>query len=172
MLWEGDDGGYNYRDKANDEYRRQRNDVQTCQSGNANYCSYATLHPVETALFIGTTLVGGATVESFILGGGAVGAYDALLWKASSLCISNPIYRILIGEVGELSNTDKSVSDDAFVRYDPIKFDSSIDEVGLLTEFSSDGRLWMTKFKYVKDIMNPIDLETILYRKIFGQNPI
>jgi len=113
MLWEGDDGGYNYRDNANDEYRRQRNDVQTCQSGNANYCSYATLHPVETALFVGTSLGGSAALETFVLGGGAIGTYDALLWKAGSLCISNPICRILIGEVGELSTTDKSVSDDA-----------------------------------------------------------
>ena len=64
------------------------------------------------------------------------------------------------------SNAECSdIADNAFVKFDPTKYDSSIDEMGLLTEFSKDGRTWLTQFKYAKDIVNSQNLETILYRK-------
>jgi hypothetical protein len=56
------------------------------------------------------------------------------------------------------------ISDDAFVRFDPIRFDSAINRDGLLTEYS-DGRIWLTKYGYIKDIINPKDLESVLYRQ-------
>ena len=98
----GDNGGYNYQDKANDEYRKPRNDVQTCQSGNADYCSYATLHPVETALFVGTTLGGGTSVETFVLGGGAIGTYDALLWRIGKILSNLTAWEL--NRIGSRSN--------------------------------------------------------------------
>ncbi len=58
----------------------------------------------------------------------------------------------------------KPIPDEAFVRFDPAKADASIDGSGLRTRFSN-GRIWLTKFKYVKNIAQPEDLETILYRK-------
>jgi RHS repeat-associated protein len=62
------------------------------------------------------------------------------------------------------SSPYKPIPDDAFVRFDPSEFDSSISASGLQTRYSN-GRIWLTKFKYVKNIINPRDLETILYRR-------
>jgi RHS repeat-associated protein len=57
------------------------------------------------------------------------------------------------------------VTDDSFVRFDPVKFDQSIGSRGILISFFKDRKIWLTKYKYVKDISDPKALETILYRQ-------
>jgi len=46
QAWQGDGGNYTWRDKAHDEYVRQRNDALKCQGGKDTYCSYGELHPL------------------------------------------------------------------------------------------------------------------------------
>jgi hypothetical protein len=60
------------RDAAMAEAER---DKYRCAAGNANYCSG---DPVEIITFTGIMLVGGATAETFILGGGVAAATEAV----------------------------------------------------------------------------------------------
>ena len=48
-----------------------------CEAGNENYCPTIQTHPGEVIVFGVTGLVGGAALEAFILGGGAVSALEA-----------------------------------------------------------------------------------------------
>jgi hypothetical protein len=63
----------------------------------------------------------------------------------------------------------KVIPDGAFVRFDPTKVREGISNSGVQTKFFGDGKVWLTKYKYVKDISNPADLETILYNKKIQQ---
>ena len=57
------------------------------------------------------------------------------------------------------------IPDDAWVRFDPSEWDSSIDSVGVKKRFFEDGRVWLTKYSDVKDVTNARELETKVYRK-------
>lgn len=63
------------------------------------------------------------------------------------------------------SKNPMGISDDAFVRFDPLEFDSSIDDLGIQKRFFADEKIWLTKYGDIKNIKNASDLETILYRK-------
>ncbi len=58
-----------------------------------------------------------------------------------------------------------SISDGAFVRFDPAAFDGSINAGGIQTRYFSDGKIWLTKYEDIKNITNASDLNTVLYRK-------
>jgi hypothetical protein len=58
-----------------------------------------------------------------------------------------------------------AISDDTFVRFDPSQFDSSIHELGVQKRFFEDGKVWLTKYGDIKHIVDPADLETVLYRR-------
>lgn len=58
-----------------------------------------------------------------------------------------------------------SIADDAFVRFDPTPFDGSIDAGGIQSRYFSDGKVWLTKYRDIKNITNASDLDTVLYRK-------
>jgi RHS repeat-associated protein len=69
-----------------------------------------------------------------------------------------------------LCKVNKSeISDENFVRFDPVKVRDSITKSGIQTKFFADKKVWFTKYKYVKDVTNPSDLETMLYRKNLQQ---
>jgi RHS repeat-associated protein len=70
-----------------------------------------------------------------------------------------------IGEVGGITKASKSIPDDAFVRFDPSKYDKSISELGIQKRFLNDEKIWMTKYGDIKNVKNAKELETILYRK-------
>ncbi|MCG5055327.1 MAG: RHS domain-containing protein [Myxococcales bacterium] len=57
------------------------------------------------------------------------------------------------------------ISDDAWVRYDPSVYDSSIEEFGIKKSYFEDGRVWLTKYRDVKEVANARELEQKLYRK-------
>jgi RHS repeat-associated protein len=52
----------------------------------------------------------------------------------------------------------------SFVRIDPIQFDTSIKDLGLLTRYSN-GKIWLTQYQYVNTISKSSQFETILYRQ-------
>lgn len=58
-----------------------------------------------------------------------------------------------------------TIPDEAFVRFDPTKFDSSISELGMQSRFFADGKVWLTQYQYVKGVEDAALLETILYRQ-------
>jgi hypothetical protein len=51
------------------------------------------------------------------------------------------------------------------VRFDPIPFDSSIEELGIQLRFFKDRKIWLAKYGDAKLINDPRSLETVLYRK-------
>ena len=63
-----------------------------------------------------------------------------------------------------------NISDEAFVRFDPKWTTNSILENGIQSKYFSDGKVWFTKYKYIKDIMDPKQLETILYNQKLWPN--
>jgi RHS repeat-associated protein len=63
------------------------------------------------------------------------------------------------------STSTQNIPDNAFVKFDPIRSDNSINKMGLQTSFSEDGRLWLTQNQYAKNITNPLELNTMLYRQ-------
>jgi hypothetical protein len=60
-----------------------------------------------------------------------------------------------------------SIADDAFVSVSPSKYDSSIDELGLLTSYGQESskRIWFTKYGDIKNVTSATDFEKMLYRK-------
>lgn len=62
-------------------------------------------------------------------------------------------------------STTSDITDEAFVRFDLTKVRSSISDSGIQTQYFADEKIWFTKYKYVKDITDPTNLETILYNK-------
>jgi hypothetical protein len=79
---------------------RQTTERNQCKAGNKLHCSYAENHPVETATFTATALIGGPLVEEIAFGGGLAGATDWALWRAGLSCISNAICRTVTGMAG------------------------------------------------------------------------
>jgi hypothetical protein len=66
---------------------------------------------------------------------------------------------------GRIAGKGVRIADDAFVRFDPASFDKSIDSSGILQRYFGDNKVWLTQYKYVKEITDPKSLETILYRQ-------
>jgi hypothetical protein len=64
------------------------------------------------------------------------------------------------------------IPDEAFVRFDPEWTTNSILENGIQSKYFSDGKVWFTKYKYVKDIIDSKQLGTILYRQNLWPNVI
>jgi hypothetical protein len=64
-----------------------------------------------------------------------------------------------------LLSREIGIADDAFVRFDPSRFDHLIDEQGLLTSVTSDGKIWLTRYSDVSGITSASDLETVLFRR-------
>ena len=56
------------------------------------------------------------------------------------------------------------IADNAFVKVDRSSADSSMTELGLRTSYSG-GRIWLTQYQYVKEISDPEEFETILYKQ-------
>ena len=84
---------------------KKENEKRKCKAGNERYCSYAENHPVETVAFLTVGLVGGPLVENFILGGGAAGATDWLVWRAGLSCIRSAFCRWGTGMAGGTGGT-------------------------------------------------------------------
>ena len=68
-----------------------------------------------------------------------------------------------------ISAASKVIPDEAFVRVDPVKVRGSIANSGIQTQFFADEKIWLTKYKYVNNISDPADLETVLYNKNIQQ---
>jgi hypothetical protein len=58
---------------------------------------------------------------------------------------------------------DEEPADDDFVRFDPTRFDPSINELGV--RLGASGYVWLTKYSDVKDVKRTIDLEQMLFRQ-------
>lgn len=71
-----------------------------CQAGNTSYCSYGEQYPAEVASFVATSLVGGATAEAYVLGGGLAATTESVEWNAGVACLKNAVCRLLTGAVG------------------------------------------------------------------------
>jgi len=63
------------------------------------------------------------------------------------------------------SHSILEISDEAYVRFDPVMFDKSIQELGIQARFFRDGKIWLTKYGDVKNVINAKDLEMLLYRR-------
>jgi N-acetylmuramoyl-L-alanine amidase CwlA len=57
------------------------------------------------------------------------------------------------------------IPDDAWVRYDPTVYDGGIGKDGVELRFFDDNKVWLTKYKDVKNVKSARSLETKLYRK-------
>jgi len=182
MAWEGDSGGCNefnrcLKEKQDLVILESRKNELKCNTGSDAYCSTAIHHPAEVIAFTAAGLVAGPVVEEFITGGGAASAIDAAGAALQSgydklvyTCLLSDACRQFTGMAGGAGAGGETIPDNAFVKYDPVNSDKSIDENGLLTSYSG-GQTWLTQYKYVKDITNPADLETILYRKNLWADP-
>jgi len=58
-----------------------------------------------------------------------------------------------------------SLDDAAFVRFDPVEANASIEQLGLQTRFFEDQKIWITRYQSVKGTGDAADLETMLYRQ-------
>jgi hypothetical protein len=95
----------------------------------------------------------------------AVGANVAI---PALKAIAAPVARIISrGGASSVANIAESaaISDDAFVRFDPSKFDASISGNGILSNMFTDNKVWLTKYGDIKNVSSASDLETMLYRK-------
>lgn len=69
---------------------------------------------------------------------------------------------------GELEH----ISDDAFVRFDPTEFNTSISELGIQKRFFEDKKVWLLRYKDAKKIFQSADLEKVLYRQNLWKSQI
>jgi hypothetical protein len=86
---------------GNEAIIEKQSHERKCAAGNKNYCSG---NPVEIATFVGISLIGGATLEAFILGGGVAAMVEALPSLAENsfrqvaiMCLKNPLCARAIG---------------------------------------------------------------------------
>src|SRR5690606_12227088 len=65
------------------------------------------------------------------------------------------------------TSTYHNAVDDKFVVVSPSKYDTSINEFGLMTSYSQEKtkRIWFTKLTDISHIVNADDFETALYKQ-------
>lgn len=99
-------GGCNITQKTKDDDARKlallEKDVakRKCEAGNENYCPTIETHPGEVVGFAAVGLIGGAALESFILGGSGAAAAETAFWKAAQSCIGSAVCRWVTGMAG------------------------------------------------------------------------
>ena len=89
-------------------------------------------------------------------------------WKLVDQQLSSGMISLGIGgikTVGPSIAPIHALPTEAFVRFDPTWAKESILENGLQTKYFVDNKVWFTKYKYVKHVVNPTELETMLYNQ-------
>jgi|GEM_PF-5745563 len=133
--------------------------------------------------FVGSTMLtgftggvgsqAGADLQSRHWSGARSYAVSGSVGAAGSLAIGGAFVglgRLFDGPAGVpsldgVNPDDWFISDNAYVRFDPSRYDKSIADSGLERIVFRDEKIWLTRYGFIRNLKSASELESVLYRQ-------